>query len=43
MVIAFSMMLHASAASAAMINVEVTGIENDHGLIRLAVCTPERL
>lgn len=29
------------AAGAATLDVELTGIDNDHGLVRVAVCTPE--
>ncbi len=28
-------------AHAARLDIELTGVENDHGLVRVAVCTPE--
>lgn len=30
-----------TVAHAARLDIELTGIENDHGLVRVAVCTPE--
>jgi len=30
-----------TASQAARLDIELTGIENDHGLVRVAVCTPE--
>ena len=30
-----------AAAGAARLDIELTGIENDYGLVRVAVCTPE--
>lgn len=29
------------AAEAATLDIELTGVENDHGLVRVAVCTPD--
>ena len=34
-------LLSPGAARAARLDIELTGIENDHGLVRVAVCTPE--
>ena len=34
-------LLFPGAAHAARLDIELTGIENDHGLVRVAVCTPE--
>ena len=33
--------LAATPTIAAQLDIEVTGVENDHGLVRVAVCTPE--
>jgi uncharacterized protein (DUF2141 family) len=30
-----------AVACAARLDIELTGVENDHGLVRVAVCTPE--
>jgi len=30
-----------AVALAARLDIELTGVENDHGLVRVAVCTPE--
>ncbi len=30
-----------AASHAARLDVELTGVENDHGMVRVAVCTPE--
>lgn len=30
-----------TASRAARLDVELTGVENDHGVVRVAVCTPE--
>jgi uncharacterized protein (DUF2141 family) len=30
-----------ASALAAQLDIELTGVENDHGLVRVAVCTPE--
>jgi uncharacterized protein (DUF2141 family) len=34
-------LLMPAVAHAARLDIELTGVENDHGLVRVAVCTPE--